>query len=476
MEAAGAEDRIDRATVLALVAIGLAVLIIANDFTALAVALPNIESDLHSDVSTVQWVINAYALMFGTMIVTGGRLADMFGRRRIFFIGAVIFSAFSLLGAFAQDDIFLIVCRALMGIGGAMIWPAVLGITYAVLPDSKAGLAGGLILGCAGFGNAMGPLFGGFLTDTFDWRAVFLVNLPIAAIAAFAIWRAVPADHPAGEREGIDYRGVAALTIGLIALLLALDQVPVWGIGDPRVIGLLVASALLLVAFVFIERGAGPSALVPRDVLRNRPFASACLVVVTMSAIFFAALLYLPQLFEKVFGYDAVKAGAGLLPMMGTFAIASFVAGPLYERIGPKVIVSAGAGCLTLGIFLLSLMGDDVTYGSLVAGMVVLGLGVGLFYSSITTAAVTALDPSRASLAGGIVYMCQVAGGAVGLGINTAIVASAGTSQAAFSHDLISGIDSAFTVDAALAAVGFVIAVLFVGGSLRRSRESSPAA
>ena len=149
---------LDRATLLALGAMALAVFVIANDFTALSVALPDIENDFDSDVSTVQWVINAYALVFGVLIVTGGRLADMFGRRRLFFIGAAIFATFSLLAGAAQDELWLILCRALMGIGGAMIWPAVLGMTYDVLPDDKAGLAGGLILGVAGFGNAAGPL------------------------------------------------------------------------------------------------------------------------------------------------------------------------------------------------------------------------------------------------------------------------------------------------------------------------------
>ena len=155
-------DKLDRSTILALAAMALAVLIVANDFTAFSVALPAMEKDLDSDLSTIQWVVNAYGLVFGVMIVTGGRLADMFGRRNIFFAGAGIFAGFSLLGGVGQSDIWVIACRALMGIGGAMMWPAILGMTYDVLPESKAGLAGGLILGAAGFGNAIGPLIGGW--------------------------------------------------------------------------------------------------------------------------------------------------------------------------------------------------------------------------------------------------------------------------------------------------------------------------
>ena len=214
-----------------------------------------------------------------------------------------------------------------------------------------------------------------------------------------------------------------------------------------------------------IEARAGARALVPADVLGNRRFLAACIATLMMSAIFFAALLYLPQFMAKALGYSAVGSGAGLLPMMAVFALTSFAAGPLYERLGPKLIVSTGALCLTVGIFLLSLIEPTTPYPSLVPGMVVLGVGVGLFYSSITTAAVTALDASRASLAGGIVYMFQVAGGSIGLGLNTALVVTAAT--------LSEGIRTAFLVDAALAACGLAVAVLFVGGKVDKARLAS---
>jgi MFS family permease len=159
--------------VLALVAMGVAVLVIANDFTALSVALPQIERAFRTDITSVQWVINSYALVFGVLIVPGGRLADIFGRRRIFFLGAALFATFSLLGGFAPALGWLIACRVLMGVGGAMMWPAILGMTYSLLPREKAGLAGGLILGAAGFGNAVGPLIGGALTDSLGWEWIF---------------------------------------------------------------------------------------------------------------------------------------------------------------------------------------------------------------------------------------------------------------------------------------------------------------
>jgi len=471
-DTAAPADELDRRTRFALVAMGLAVLIVANDFTALSVALPAIERDLDTSLTTVQWVINAYGLVFGVMIVTGGRLADMFGRRNVFIAGAGIFAVFSLLGGVSQDVHMLIACRALMGIGGAMMWPAILGMTYAVLPASKAGLAGGLILGAAGLGNAVGPMVGGVLSDELTWRWVFFVNLPVAAVGVIATLRAIEPDAPAGRRERIDYPGIATLSVGLVLIMIALDQSTDWGWGDARVIGCMAVGALLVAGFALVERRAGERALVPGSVIGNARFRATCLTVLLLSAVFFAGLLYLPQFMTKALGYDALSAGVGLLPMMATFAAVSFVAGPLYGRLGAKPIVSAGTACITLGIFLLSLIeaGDD--YGALLPGMLVLGVGFGLFFSSVTTAGVTALDPSQASLAGGIVYMFQVAGGVVGLAVNTAIVTSdAGESTTRF----VEGISDAFRLDAFLALAGLVVAVLFVGGrmsadELRRHR------
>jgi EmrB/QacA subfamily drug resistance transporter len=460
---AAASARLPRSTIVALVAMALAVFVIANDVTALSVALPAIESDFDADVGTAQWVISAYALIFGVLIVPGGRLADLFGRRRIFFVGAAIFAVFSLLGGLAPDAWVLITCRALMGIGGALMWPATLGMTYSILPAERAALAGGLIIGSAGFGNAAGPLIGGFLTDTLSWRWILFLNLPIAALACLVTWRAVPESRGDDVERRLDYVGVAALSLGLIALLVALDEVDAYGWTSPGIL------ALLAVGFVLNERHVGDRALVPRDVMSNRRFAAACVATLLMSPTFFVSLVYLPQFMQKILGYSPVEAGLGLLPMMGVFALVSFAAGPLYERLGPRPVLAAGAACLVAGPALISLVETGDSWAQLVPGMVVLGAGVGLFYSSITTEAVTALDPSRASLAGGIVYMFQVAGGSVGLGIATAVfTARAGDGLSSSVERVLrasfeSGFQATFLVVAVVALAGFVVTVLFVG-------------
>jgi EmrB/QacA subfamily drug resistance transporter len=438
---------------------GIAVVVIANDFSAINVALPTMESDFHTNVNTIQWVVNAYALTFGVMIVTGGRLADMFGRRNAFFLGTAIFASMSALGGAAQSETWLIASRTLMGIGGALMWPAILGMTYALLPEEKAGLAGGIIIGAAGLGNAIGPLIGGVLTDALSWRWIFFLNVPVSIFAVLVTYFLVKVEEPEAAEHKIDYGGIAALSVGLVALLVALDQVNDWGWGDPRIVGLLALAAALLVAFIPIERRAGAHALVPRDVMRNESFTASCVAILFMSATFFAALLYLPQFMEKQLGYSPLEAGVGMLPFLATFALVSFAAGPLYSRLGAKTLAVVGAACITAAPFLFSMVDPGSGYDALIVGMVVLGIGIGSFYPTATTAGVTSVDESQTSLAGGIVYMFQIAGGSIGLGLTTAVFSSA-------IPPFVDGVAAGFRLDASLSLVGLLISLVFVGGRL----------
>jgi EmrB/QacA subfamily drug resistance transporter len=453
---------------LALFAIGVATVTIANDFSAINVALPTMESDFHTNINTIQWVVNAYALTFGVMIVTGGRLADMFGRRNAFFLGAALFALFSAAGGVAPTETFLIVTRALMGIGAALMLPSIIGMTYALLPEEKAGLAGGIIMGAAGLGNAIGPLIGGAFTDLLTWRWIFFLNVPIAAFAIAVIWKSVHLTEPEDADHEIDYPGIAAISIGLVSLLVALDQVDDWGWGDPRVIGLLVIAVVGVVSFVPLERRAGRHGLIPPAIIANRDFAASCVAILCMSATFFASLLYLPQFMETQLHFSPLESGLGMVPALATFALVSFVAGPLYSRIGPKRLATVGAGCMCGAAVLFSLVGADAGYADLVPGMIVLGIGIGSFYSTATTAGVTSVDEAQASLAGGIVYMFQIAGGSIGLGLTTTIFS-------ANVPPFIDGFQAGFRLDAGIALVGVAISALFVGGSLVRRRATAAA-
>ena len=298
------------------------VFVIANDMTALSVALPQIEKDFDADVTTVQWVINAYALVFGVLIVTGGRLADMFGRRRVFFVGAAIFAA--LLAARRRRPGRALADR-LPGADGHRRGDDVAGRARHDLrhPARRPGRARGRADHRLGRLRQRRRAAARRRPDRRAELALDPVREPAdrgAGLLRHLAQRAPRAAAP-GPSEGIDVPGVATLSVGLVALLLALDQVTDWGWTDPRILGLFAACAVLLAAFVVIERRAGERALIPRDVMANRGFRAACLATLLMSAIFFAALLYLPQFMQKILGWDPLEAGAGLLPMMGVFAV-----------------------------------------------------------------------------------------------------------------------------------------------------------
>jgi EmrB/QacA subfamily drug resistance transporter len=505
-----ADERLDAGTMFALAAMCLAVFAIAIDSTALSVALPVIQRDFSVSVSSVQWVINAYGLVFGVLIVVGGRLADTLGRRETFVTGTAMFAVFSALGGAAQSAVWLIAARGLMGVGAALMWPATLGMTYAALPPRRAGLAGGLILGVAGIGNALGPLIGGALTDLASWRWVLFLNVPVALIAAVTTWLKIHQPRIRGAREHIDGLGIAVLSCGCFALLIAMNEGTSLGFDDWRVIVLLGVAAAAAVTFPWLERRQGPRALIPPDVARNRQFIAACVVIALLATGFFASLFYLPQYTQRLLGYSPLQAGLGLLPLMLVYGVVSFAAGTLYNRLGAKLTTATGAGLMTAGLLLLSLVPDGTSYGGLVPGMVVFGAGLGLFFSSATTAGVTALDLSRASLGGGVLHMLQLTAGSVGLGLTTAVFTAAfhstssgavvaGTISHAQGHAVngllagsasapqlaqhqpsgkvlahvareafLSGMHSGFRVAAALAAAGCLVAIGFVG-----SRPSS---
>lgn len=507
--AQGAQAKPPESIVLPFIAMALGVIILAQDFSSVNVALPAIERDLNSDLSTVQWVINAYALVFAMLIVAGGRFADLFGRKRIFLIGAIVFSVMSLVGGFAPNVLVLIGARAAMGIGGALMWPAILGMTYGLVPKEKAGLAGGLILGAAGVGQAIGPILGGALTQLISWRATLFVNIPIAAFAMLVTYYKIhPPAQPAADST-IDWAGIATLSLGLLSLLFGLDQAVNWGWTDPRLLGLLVLAALMLALFVFIERRAGAHALVPGDMMQKRTFVAACIATGLLAPIFTASLLYIPQYLQKLLGASPLNSGLGMLPMMVLFAGVSFVGGTLYDRLGARTMVAGGALLNALGALALGFLSPVSGYGILlIGGMILLGIGLGMFYSSVTTAGVSSVESARTSLAGGLIYMFQIGGGAVGLGLTTTVVtltadarlrdeiaklgvtvtdaqrvamqgilAGTDTAQqilkqfdgataqkiiAAASDAFVAGISYGFFLGAALAFAGFLVALIFL--------------
>ncbi|USD20067.1 MFS transporter [Microbulbifer variabilis] len=445
---------------LGLLAIYVALFIIAIDISAFSPAIPAIEREMNMNITTSQWVINGYGLVFGVMVVTGGRIADIIGRRRTFIIGACIFLIFSLLGGLAVNVPMLLAARAAMGIGAALMWPSILGMAYNLMPEERAGETGGLIMAICGLANTLGPVVGGVLADLLSWRWLFFFNLPIATAAVYMCWKYIPIDIPYDPNEKIDYLGVLTLTGSLLSFLLALNFASENGFMNPLVVGLLTSFLLFTVAFVLIETKERDFALIPQDIIKNKRFFAAGAVTLFTSVTFFSVILYLPQYLTNVRGFSTIQSGLSLVPMMVAFGMMSFIAGKLYLRTGGKILVCVGILGMSLGMFYLSRLGEGYNY---ILGLIILGAGLGLFNPSTTTMVIAVVNPNRASLASAIIYMLKITGGAVGLGVNAAILG--------FSPDITSGISLAFEVNACFAFVGFVVAFMFMSAPRIPERE-----
>ncbi|MFA0813993.1 MFS transporter [Microbulbifer epialgicus] len=437
-----------------LAALSFALFFVSNDITILSGTIPIIETDFGGDFTNVQWLLNGYTLVVGVLIISGGRLADIFGRRRIFFIGSVIFVFFSVICGLAKDFSILLASRALMGIGGAMIWPSILGMIYNLIPRERSGIAGGLVMAVTGISLTIGPILGGVITDIFNWRLTFFLNPIEAAIACFMCWKFVTDDTPKNLDAKIDYAGVTTLSVSLFSLLFALDLSVDFGFKNPLIIILMALFLFFFGVFVIVEYRVKDNALIPRDIAGNYRLFAAGFATLVISVVFFSPIFYIPQFFSKIHGYSATLAGIVLLPMLIVFSVISYVSGNLYKSFNPRVIASAGSALIFIGMFMLSNINKNIGIIGLAPGLIFLGAGMGFFYPTITTFSITVVAPSRSSLAAGIIYMFRVAGGSLGLAINTTIVA--------FSPSLPNGIARAFTVNSYLALTALVICLLFV--------------
>ncbi|WHI45716.1 MFS transporter [Microbulbifer sp. VAAF005] len=291
----------------------------------------------------------------------------------------------------------------------------------------------------------------------------FFINFPIALAAMLVGWKVIEDDKPAESKEKVDYWGMVSLSISLLALMLSLDFVIDVGFRSPLVIGLFSASVMFFLVFAWVEPHTQSDPLIPSDVASNWRFFAIGVVTLLLSVTFVSMLLYIPQFLIKELSFSAVWSGAGLLPVMITYAVVSYIAGWLYESLGARLILAAAALFLGLGMFLLSGLIVHDRYLHLVPGMLSLGVGLGLYFPTITTTAVTVLGPARASLAAALIYMFQIIGGAIGLAMNTTVVAMA--------PELSEGIDRAFTINACLAAAALIVSLLFVKGDVSQKEK-----
>ncbi|WHI52860.1 MFS transporter [Microbulbifer sp. MLAF003] len=447
---------------LGFLAVNLALFLVTVDFTAFSPAIPAIEQEFNIDITTSQWIINGYGLMFGVLIVTGGRLADIYGRRRLFFIGSTIFLLFSLIGGLSFNTPTLLISRIVIGAGAALMWPSILGIAYTLVPPSRAGQVGGLVMTVCGLANAIGPILGGTLSDLWGWRWIFLINIPLTLLSVFLCWKFVPQDTPTKSSVRVDYAGVIMLMVSVFSLLFGMYVAAEIGFNRLYTLYFFFVFFVSLVIFLFLEVKKGRDALIPGDVITNAKFTVVGAISFVTSVVFFSVILYLPQYSSKVLGFSALDSGLALLPLMISFVFISFLSGRVYLSLGPKLIICVGIFLMGAGMASLSAISGESRYIDVVPGLVLLGLGLGLFNPAATTLVVTIVEPGRESLASAILFMFKVAGGALGLGLNAVVVA--------FAPDMISGIGRAFLLNAFLVFASLIVGVFFIARGTPESR------
>lgn len=396
---------------------------IALDFASVDLAIPALQEQFGLTMQSVQWVINGYVLAFSVLMVAGGKMADAHGRKLVFLIGMGLFALASLLGGMAWSGGSVIAFRVLQGAGAALLWPAMIGLGCAAAGVERRSFVLGLIFGTCSLGNAAGPVVGGALTEWFSWRWVLWINVPMALFSMLVLVLKVPRDPKSAESPKNDFPGMFLLTAGLVALMLFVYQVQPWGWTDPRVIGLLAVAAGMLGAFPFVERKV-PEPLIPPELMRNREIMTLCLCALVICQLFFIVLLYFTQYAMKFLGDDPMWAGARVVQFMLTYGLVSYFGGPLSAYFGTRRLLVIGLVCATVASVLLSIFGPGATPVIFNASLALLGVGVGAVIPTVSARAIETAGADRASLVSGITFMCQLAGSALMLAVNTAIFAA----------------------------------------------------
>jgi len=447
------------------------------DIAVVNVALPSIQTDLGFSQENLQWVISAYALLFGGFLLLGGRAADLLGRRRVFLAGLVIFSAASLLSGLAWNEGALIGSRALQGFGAAIISPAALSIlttTFKEGPERNTALGAWGAVGA--FGAVAGVLLGGVLTDLLSWPWIFYLNVPVG-IAAFIITPLLLSESRDAEARSFDLPGAALVTSGLVVLVYGITQANKYGWGSAETIGFFVAALVLLFGFLGWE-ARSPDALMPLSIFRLRTLVGANIAGLILGTVLFAMFLMLTLYMQQVLGYSPLKTGFAYLAVAGTAIIWSGVAAQLVTRVGVKPVLVVGMTFLTAGIAFFTQVSPDGSYvADLLPGFLVIAVGMGFSFVPISIAALAGVKPSEAGLASGLINTSQQVGGALGIAALSAIATSTTTDKLASGSQkaiaLTDGFQAAFTAGAAVGVVGILVALFVVRG---RDIATEPAA
>jgi EmrB/QacA subfamily drug resistance transporter len=387
------------------------------DSTVVALALPEIRGDVGASSEGLQWVMNGYLLTIAVLVVSAGRLGDMFGRKRVFIAGMAVFAAGSVVSGAAGDQVGLIVGRVLQGAGAAPMLSLSLALVCNAFPPAEQPRALGIWAAVSAVALGIGPLAGGVLIEI-DWRVIFWMNLPVAAVgvAITAIAAAESTDPGAGTR--IDWAGLAALSTGVTAVVLALVQSRAWG--ATTTVGLALAGVVVLLAFWRIERRV-KDPIVDFALFRNGPYFGASAAAFALVGAYWAVMFFQPQYLQDVRGHSPIAAGLLILPITVPMIFVSPFSGQLIGRFGARRLMTAGMAFGVAGLLLLTRVGADSPFGPILAGYLLFGIALGLVYAPMSTAAMAAMPGEKVGIASGVLAMDRVLSGAVSLAATGAI-------------------------------------------------------
>jgi EmrB/QacA subfamily drug resistance transporter len=441
-------------------ALAFALFMIMLDNTVVNVALPSIQRDLEIGLSQLEWTVNAYALTFAVLMLTGGKLADFFGRRRVFLIGLALFTLSSLACGLATTGGTLIGARTLQGVGAAIMLPATLSIISATFPPHQRGMAIGIWAGVSAMALAIGPLIGGLITEHIDWSWIFIVNVPIGVLGLVVGALVIQESRDTTADQRLDIPGLVASALALFALTFALIEANAYGWGDPVIIGLFVLSAAAFAAFILLELHQR-SPMLDLSLFRSSTFAGANVVALLVTLAMFGVFFFMSIYMQNVLGYSATKTGAVFLPMTILIILIAPAAGKFSDRVGSRWLTTAGMTCLTVALIVFSRLGLDSGFSDILPGLLVGGLGIALVMTPMTAAALGSVPVAKSGVGSGVLNTFRQVGGALGIAVMGAIVASYVDLDAGGRPDpnaFIDGFQRALEVSAAFALLGAVIA------------------